>query len=248
MQNSAQTISVIVPVAEGDSAWYDLLADLQGLNCDDEILLSSWTPLAAELERATSGLQIACPIRCILSEKGRARQMNAAAREAQSDFLWFVHADTRLDANSLALLRTAIQKEPSSLHFFNLRFLQDGPGLMKVNSFGVWLRSHLLRLPFGDQGLCVHRKTFSLLESYNEKVSAGEDHLFVWRAHQLEVPVSGVPSILSTSARKYQQRGWGRTTALHLQVTASQALPELFKLLRTRFLRLARASKTKGHS
>jgi GT2 family glycosyltransferase len=89
-------------------------------------------------------------------------------------------------------------------------------------------------MPFGDQGFCLRREIWERLGGFDTHASYGEDHLFVWKARRAGVPLRPTGGTLRTSARKYQERGWLRTTARHLHLTATQAFPEWLKLVRAR--------------
>ena len=45
------------------------------------------------------------------------------------------------------------------------------------------------------------------------------------------IAVLPVGAGLLTSARKYQEKGWGKTTLKHVMLTFQQATPEFFKLV-----------------
>ncbi len=190
-------------------------------------------PLAAEEPVPESLIALLPPdMEVILARGGsRADSLNAGAAVATGDHLWFVHADTRLTPAAIAALRTAAARAPEALLFFDIGF--DGPAIMWLNGAGVRLRSHLLRLPFGDQALCLGAGLFHRLGGY-PAVPRGEDHLLVWRAHRASVPVRPVGARVTTSSRRYARRGWALTTATHLVLTVRQALPEFIAYLRGR--------------
>ena len=73
---------------------------------------------------------------------------------------------------------------------------------------------------------------FFSLGGFPEDAPYGEDHLLAWRAHQQGVPLRCTGARLRTSARKYGERGWLRTTARHVYLTYRQALPEAARLWR----------------
>jgi hypothetical protein len=190
-------------------------------------------PLAAD-EPAPDDLITRLPadMEVILARGGtRAEALNDGAAAARGGVLWFVHADTRLPEGAVEALRTAVRREPGALLFFDLSF--DGPAVMALNGAGVRLRSRLLRLPFGDQALAIEAALFRRLGGY-PPVPRGEDHLLVWRAHRAGVPVRPVGASVTTSSRRYQARGWARTTARHVALTLRQAAPELLAFLRGR--------------
>ena len=227
-------ISVIIPVAEGDEAWKDLLADLQSLTEEDEIILSSKKSLKEELESEAERFGLTCRLHWTPSQIGRAKQLNTGARHAKSDFFWFLHCDSKLSQAAIEKLKTSLERKSKAIHFFDLKFLKDGPWQMLSNSYGAWLRSHLFRLPFGDQGFCMHREVFSGLGGFCENARYGEDHLLIWKAHQSRIKINCVNAPIYTSARRYHSQGWFKTTARHITLTVRQATPELVRLIRMR--------------
>jgi len=220
-------LSVIIPVGKKDASWKELLPDLELLSAEDEVIFVA-TGLQGQ-KIAVKGPKVLV----VGSEEGRAKQLNAGARAAKHEALWFLHCDSRFTLEAVDGLRCSVQHRPDALHFFDLKFLRDGPALMRITELGVWIRSRILRLPFGDQGFCLSRDAFNRLGGFEEGAPYGEDHLLVWKAHQEGVEVRPVGGVLSTSARKYR-KGWARTTGKHLELTLRQAIPELRRLLEKR--------------
>lgn len=159
----------------------------------------------------------------VRSPAGRSLQQNAGAAAADGDWLWFLHADAALTEETLPALARFMAADVSALGYFDLHFLGDGPALMWLNSAGVWLRSHCLRLPFGDQGFVMPRMLFNTVGGFDPAITRGEDHQLVWRVRRAGVPVLAVGAPLYTSARRYAARGWIATTRRHLIETWRQA-------------------------
>jgi glycosyltransferase involved in cell wall biosynthesis len=180
------------------------------------VSLSVIIPLAPSEDKPVTLINALPPeIEVILArEAGRAQSLNAGAAKATGEYLWFLHADSTLPADGWQKLQRAIAQKPNALHYFNLGFA-DGGWRMKLNSWGANLRSRYLGCPFGDQGFCIHRQLFQDLGTYSETAPYGEDHLFVWQAHKANVKLNQISATLTTSARKYQQRGWLNTTLRH---------------------------------
>lgn len=159
----------------------------------------------------------------LAAPQGRALQQNAGAAAATRDWLWLVHADALLAADTLPALARFIKADVVALGYFDLRFLDDGPAWMRVNALGARLRSRWFGLPFGDQGLVLPRHAFASLGGFDPGLASGEDHDLVWRARRAGLPIRAVGAPLYTSARKYAQHGWGATTIGHLRETWRQA-------------------------
>lgn len=177
-------VSIIIPAATDESAQEQLLDDLKQLN--HEIIVSS--------------------------EGSRAKSLNVGAAKASQDFLWFLHADSRVSTKNLVDLEQALGKDSDALHYFDLAY--EGGGLAALNAGGANIRSRLLGLPYGDQGFCISKSLFDQIGGYPENAPYGEDLLFVRLAKRAGIKLNRIPSKLVTSARKYQQHGWLKLTAL----------------------------------
>jgi rSAM/selenodomain-associated transferase 2 len=213
-------LSVIVPVGPGDASWRGLLGDLAALDGGAEILLVT-TPGETPRGFAAQDYGLRIPAHWLESPAGRARQQNAGAAAANGATLWFLHADSRLPAASIAAaLRFA---GCAALGYFDLRFRDDGPALVRLNALGARVRSRWLGLPFGDQGLMLPRRLFDALGRFDETLPAGEDHALVWAARRAHVPLVPLRAPLLTSARRYAEDGWLRTTLRHARLTITQA-------------------------
>jgi hypothetical protein len=217
--SALQQTSIIIPFAPEDMAWEDLLSDLKHLPKGAEIIL-----VAASEESGQKALRLIASneVRVVISALGRGLQMNAGARAAMNPCLWFLHADSRVDAACLKAI-DHFDFSKKTLAYFGLRFLNDGPQRMGINQFGVWFRSRFLRIPFGDQGFVISKKCFDSLGHYREDLTSGEDHALVWKARKNGVGLEHLNASIQTSARKYMKYGWGKTTRMHLRETWRQA-------------------------
>lgn len=216
----APHLSVVIPLAPGEAEHGGLLVALHALPPGQEVIL---VRAAGQAPPDPGPWPPHLLLRHAEAPAGRARQMNAGALLAGGEWLWFLHADSRLLPGTLpALLRFTARGAPA-LGWFALRFRADGPWPTQLNAWGANCRSACLGLPFGDQGLVLPADSFRALGGYDEAAPYGEDHLLVWAAHTARLPVRPVGAALSTSARKYACRGWLGTTWLHWRLTALQA-------------------------
>lgn len=206
----------MIPAGPGDNAWQGLLPQLGSISAREIVLVRTGldAPLTASLPEK---------VREIRSVTGRARQLNAGAAASTGDWLWFLHADSRLTPQCPEALTRFIAMDRDTIGYFDLRFLGDGPALTGINTFGTWWRTRLFGMPFGDQGFLMSRRVFDALGGFDECLPSAEDHALVWTARRANVPVKSVGAFLYTSARKYAQQGWWKTTRQHLALTWKQA-------------------------
>ena len=220
LQSPLSALAVIIPIGPNEQAWQTLLPQLNFLPTGAEICLvfCQQSPPPPELP------QIAAKIIYTTAPMGRARQLNAGAAATQNSELWFVHADSSLSANTAAAITGAISstKHLNTLHYFDLRFAKGSSSKMRINEFGVWLRTRLLGLAFGDQGFLLSRANFIRLGGYDETLPSAEDHALIWRARRAGMAIRAIGASLSTSARRYTEYGWAKTTAKHLRLTWQQ--------------------------
>ena len=144
------------------------------------------------------------------SPRGRAKQLNAGARQTRGKHLWFLHADTLPPAGWWQHLQNAVAQGTSatfSVHFSN----QASSALLRFYSRGSRLNHWSVR--FGDQSLFVSRTIFRKLGGYRE------DHVLM-EGHELArrlISTTGLqvlPAAVTTSSRLYQQFGIVYTQAV----------------------------------
>ncbi len=210
-----RNVSVIIPLAPGERAYPALLKDLEVLSHKTEIILVTTEPL----EKTVSP-----NIYIFQTQKGRAHQLNLGAEKASKQYLWFLHADSRISKKNILTLEKSLHSDHKTLFYFNLEFY-EGPIWMILNTVGVWIRSHFLGIPFGDQGFCIQKTLFKRLGGFDEGASFGEDHLFIWKTKKEGIKLQCTSGWLKTSARKYQEQGWLKTTLNHMSLTFKQAFP-----------------------
>lgn len=211
-------LSIVIPIGPGDPAWRGLVKQLAHVASRAQVLLVF----------AAGDAQIRdVPDHCVVlsAPAGRAHQLNAGVAAAQGEWLWLLHADSRLRPDTWPALRAHLAQASRSLGWFRLAF-DDGPWLMPLNAHGANLRARWLGLPFGDQGFVLHRADAAQLGPFDPALPHGEDHALVWHARRIGLPLRRIDGTLATSARKYVIHGWLRTTWLHLHLTARQAWQE----------------------
>lgn len=217
-------LTVVIPVGPGDALAPELRLQLCHLPAHTRVRVVCARETDAAILRAPMALaKRPTSWEILVAPAGRAMQQNFGARGAGTTYLWFLHADSRLARDTLAALARFVASDERAVGYFELRFLDDGPRLVRLNELGVWVRSHWLGLPFGDQGLVMPRAAFDDLSGFDPRLPSGEDHDLVWRARRAGLSVRPLRAFVYTSARKYAERGWWRTTREHLVATCRQA-------------------------
>ena len=144
------------------------------------------------------------------SVRGRARQMNAGARAAQSDLLVFLHVDTHLPRGTLYQIEHHLNGK-SSWGRFDVRIVGSSPWL-KVISFCMNWRSRLTGIATGDQTIFMTREAFNKVGGFPEQPLM-EDIEMSKRLKRLSPPVC-LPERVVTSGRRWDQNGVWKTILL----------------------------------
>ena len=117
-------LSIIVPVldeAEGIVPHLQALGEFRARGA--EIIVVDGGSSDGTPDKARDGADVV-----ILGPRGRARQMNAAARIAGGRWLWFLHADSRLAPDTIPALLRFLARGEAAIGWFDLAF-RDGPGV-----------------------------------------------------------------------------------------------------------------------
>lgn len=150
-------------------------------------------------------------VRVITTRAGRARQMNAGAAVASGERLLFLHADTKLPDGFAEVVRATLDNG-SVAGAFRLRIDSDRPGLRWVE-WAANLRSRLLQLPYGDQGLFLNASTFYKAGGFRD-MPLMEDFELCRRLRGTG-QVALAPLAVSTSASRWLSLGVVRTTLVN---------------------------------
>lgn len=199
-------ISVVIPVRNEAQALPGLLDDLADFRATGaELILVDGGSGDGTCELALGRVD-----QLLRTAPGRALQMNAGAAVARGEYLWFVHGDTRISAESLSRLQKALSERPLWGRF-DVRL--SGPGLaLRLIGAMISLRSRLSGIASGDQGIFVAHQHFDALGGYAQ-IPLMEDLQLCRRLKTLARPRCLRPP-LSTSSRRWEQNGIWRTVLL----------------------------------
>jgi rSAM/selenodomain-associated transferase 2 len=146
----------------------------------------------------------------VVSDKGRAVQMNAGAAVASGNVLLFLHADTRLPSDALEQL-ARFTGSRQGWGRFNVRLSGQRP-LFRVIAWFMNHRSRLTGICTGDQGLFVRRGVFEALKGFRP-MPLMEDVEFSRRLRLVSRPWC-ITSPVTTDSRRWEAQGPWRTVFL----------------------------------
>lgn len=166
---------------------------------------------------ATLRIADGCGARIVKTAAGRGQQLAAGAEAARMPWLLFLHADTvpepgwEAEASKL-MERQDLGQMPTGAGVF--RFALDDIGLWpRLIEFGVAMRCHLLRLPYGDQGLLVSKTLYREVGGYRS-LPLMEDVDLVRRLGRGRIMLMRSRAI--TSAVRYRRDGYLRRSLRNL--------------------------------
>ncbi|MEO0339394.1 MAG: TIGR04283 family arsenosugar biosynthesis glycosyltransferase [Bacteroidota bacterium] len=139
----------------------------------------------------------------INADRGRAVQMNAGARVATGDILYFIHADVRPPLSCFSDIIQAV-KERNCIGCFAYRF-DSKHLLLKANSF--FTQFDWVAVGGGDQTLFLLKHRFEELGGFDETLPIMEDFDFFWRAKK-KYPIRLINKKATVSARKYKHNSY----------------------------------------
>lgn len=157
--------------------------------------------------------------RVVQAERGRGLQLAAGGAAAlRSDCAWllFLHADTRLQEGWAEAVRRHIAQPGSEDLAGYFRFCLDdaSPEARRVERLVAW-RCRRLALPYGDQGLLIHRALYRELGGFRP-LPLMEDVDLVRRIGRARLRALGADAL--TSASRYRRDGYWRRPARNLSL------------------------------
>ncbi len=209
-------LSIVLPILNESAQLSDLLTDLQRQRqVDFKVLFvdggsADGSPewLLNNLEK--TGLQAAV----MTAPRGRGRQMNLGAQQADTDWILFLHADSRFEdplslRKGLDTLQQTGSQKLAGHYALKFRRAEQSP------SVGYYYYEWKARLGrpetiHGDQGFLLRCDFFQQLGGFREDLMVMEDTDFAERlrnAGQWKL----LPAEISTSARRFETEGlWQR--------------------------------------
>lgn len=204
-------ISIIIPTYNEANNIGSLIRHLSAYTTGEdkiEIIVSD-----GESEDNTLSIAKEAAIAVVSPAKGRAGQMNYAAKQAKGDVLYFVHADTIPPASYYTDIAQALN-DGYNCGSYRFRF-NSNKFMLKINAF--FTRFNYLFFRGGDQSIFVTKELFEKVGPYKEDMLIMEDYDFlqrIWKAGKFKL----IPKSTLVSARKYDNNTWLQVQLANLKV------------------------------
>lgn len=195
-------ISVIVPTLNEVHALGATLAALDQIRgCIEVIVVDGGS------KDGTQNIASAHDARLVNAECGRGCQMDAGARLARGEVLWFVHADTLVPEDAAIQIIEALGDAKVVGGHFVVRF----DGVSQAARFLTWLYPYLrwLGLCYGDSTMFVRREVYERAGGFQPFPIFEDLDLLrrLWRRGRMV----RMPATVVTSSRRFEGRSFGLT-------------------------------------
>lgn len=170
-----------------------------GSNDDTEKLIRGFIQ---DLKYPLYGFSSALQVRFLNSEKGRAKQMNLGAKNANGEILYFLHADSFPPKNfDKHILNEVEQGNPAGC--FRMKFDSNHWWLYLA---GWFTKFNLKSFRGGDQSQFITKSLFEEIGGFDERYIIYEDNILISELYKGEKFVV-IQQSLTTSARRYREHG-----------------------------------------
>jgi rSAM/selenodomain-associated transferase 2 len=184
-------LSVIIPALNAAASLQDTLASVTA--ADEVVLVDGGS------DDGTAALAGGLGARVMAGPRGRGAQLAAGVEAARGEWLLLLHADTRLEPG---WRQAAIGPEQAG--YFRFALDSNDPRARRLELAVAW-RCRVLALPYGDQGLLIHRDLLAAVGGVRP-LPLMEDVDLVRRLGRRRLVALDAAAI--TSAAKWQRQGW----------------------------------------
>jgi rSAM/selenodomain-associated transferase 2 len=197
-------LSVVIPALNAATGLPATLAALGDIPAEVVLVDGGSTDGTADLAAQLG----ACVVR---APRGRGGQLAAGSAAARGPWLLLLHADTVLAPGWADAVRDAM-RDPARAAYFRFALDDVAPAARRLERAVAW-RCRVLALPYGDQGLLVHRELLEAAGGIRPLPLMEDVDLIrrLGRARLAALPVAAV-----TSAVRWRAQGYLRRSARNL--------------------------------
>ncbi|MFC1816016.1 TIGR04283 family arsenosugar biosynthesis glycosyltransferase [Thermodesulfobacteriota bacterium] len=195
-------LSIIIPVLNEAYIINQTLRHLQNMDFDGtvEIIVVDGDPKGSTVNAITSA-----DVKKAVASKGRGAQMNKGAVLAAGDILLFLHADVTLAMDAFKQIVDTCNRKNLAGGAFSFG-INSKRKAFKIIEIAVAVRSHLTKIPYGDQAIFLKTKYFHQIGKFRE-IPLMEDVEMMRRIKQTGGRIVILPSKVLTSPRRWEKEG-----------------------------------------
>jgi rSAM/selenodomain-associated transferase 2 len=196
-------ISVVIPTLNAAATLPSTLATLGAV---DVVIADGGSEDGTVMVARLAGARV------IEVAKGRGLQLAAGIEAASMPWLLLLHADTRLTPDWRSEAIRHMSRSPEKAAYFRFALDSLDHRARRLERLVAW-RCRVLALPYGDQGLLIHRDTLRRVGGMSA-LPLMEDVDLVSRIGRYRLV--GLHASAMTSAVRWQRDGWYRRSCRNL--------------------------------
>jgi rSAM/selenodomain-associated transferase 2 len=201
-------LSVVIPALNASESLPRTIASLGAV---PEIVLVDGGSTDGTVSAAS-----ALGVRVITAPRGRGPQIAAGVAAAREGWLLLLHADTVLSPGWRDAVIAHMAAGSGQAGYFRFKLDSDDPRARRLERLVAW-RCRRLALPYGDQGLLVHRHLLDRAGGMRP-LPLMEDVDLIRRLGHRRLTALDADAI--SSAIRWQRDGWRRRSARNLMCLA----------------------------
>lgn len=194
-------ISIIIPVLNEQKTINETIEKIYASNqVVFEIIVVDCDPKGSTIESVKKSTVIK-----LLSQRGRAKQMNTGAKKASGKILLFLHSDTELPNDALNKISILFDTKNYVAGAFDLE-INDKKPIFRIIEKVASFRSRLTSIPYGDQAIFINSEYFKKIGWFSD-IPLMEDVELMQCIKKLKGKIHIFKETVKTSSRRWHKEG-----------------------------------------